>query len=178
MEVALIIILVLIFVVLIVFIIRNNFQKIERIKYLAAAGNILREDFLNYSLENPFLNDSSQKEPRGKKMMIYLKSKSDKNSRFVFDPEKGISLGRDKYNSNIFLNDITVSQNHCLIYSIDDHVFLKDCNSSNGTIVSRGAFQKYTLAAGSEIELMTKDKIIIGSVAFVVTLFYYDILTM
>lgn len=178
MEVALIIILVLIFIVLAVFIIRNNFQKIEKIRYLAAAGNILREDFLNYSLENPFLSDTSQKEPRGQKMMIYLRAKNDKNSRFVFDPEKGISLGRDKYNSNVYLNDITVSQNHCMIYSIDDHVFIRDCNSSNGTAVMRGAFQRYSLAAGSEMELMTGDKKVIGGTTFSVTLFYYDILTM
>lgn len=174
MEVFLIILLILIFIVLIVFIINNNLKKIEQMKYYAAAGNILREDFLNYSLENSFLSDSGQKEPCGKKTMIYLKSKNDKNARYVFDPEKEIYLGRDKYKSNVFLNDITVSQNHCCIYSKDDRVFLKDCYSANGTVVKRG-FHRYLISAGSRIELGTGDKIVVGSVSFAVTLFYFDL---
>ena len=178
MELAIIILLSLIFVALIVLVIVNNARKIERLKYHAAAGNILREGFLNYSLQNSFISGGDLQEPRGKKTMIYLKSKHDKKARFVFDPEKAVYIGRDKYISNIYVNDITVSQNHCCIYSVDDHVYLKDCNSANGTVVIRGLFNRYTVAAGSKTELMTGDKIEVGSVTFAVTLFYYDMSTM
>lgn len=153
----------------------TNFKKAERKKYYTSAGNIIREDFLNYSLQNRMLNSGETSMPSGKKMMLYMKttSRSGKN-RFVFDPEKGVRIGRDKFNSNIFISDNTVSQNHCYIYSDKEKVYLKDCNSANGTAVRRGLMKSYSITDGCKIELHTGDVVCVGSIRFKIVLFYYD----
>ena len=179
MTLFLILITVFVSVVMIILIIISHIKKTERQRYYAAAGNILREEFLNYALQNTISPDSSIAEPKGAKIMLYLKSKSTgKKTRFVFDPEKDVKIGRDNSESKIFINDISVSQNHCLVYSKDNRVYLQDMNSVNGTFVSRGMFKKYALFGGNQIELRTGDKIIIGSVILKVRLFYYDLTTM
>lgn len=179
MEAFAIILIVLVFAVTIIYVIVSHIKKSERQKYYAAAGNIIREEFLNYALQNTISPDSNVSCPKSEKIMIYLKSKSSgKKARFVFDPEKTVNIGRDNSLSNIFINDISVSQNHCRVYSIGNRVFLQDMCSSNGTFVKRGFFKNYSLFDGSQIELKTKDKITVGSGVFEVCLFYYDLNTM
>lgn len=179
MEAAVIILLLLVFVFLIILTIRNHIKKTERQKYYAAAGNILREEFLNYSLQNTVSPENTISEPRAAKVMLYLKSQSPgKKAQFVFDPEKGIDIGRDSGRCNIFINEAEVSQFHCRIYSQNDRVFLQDMGSSNGTFVKRGVIKKYGLFNGNQIELKTGDKVLIGSCVFDIYLFYYDLNTM
>lgn len=175
MELLIILLMALTAAFVIVFAVILHFRENERKKYYAAAGNILREDFLNYSLQNPMNADKCFSEPMGRKTMLYLKSKSSgKNIRFVFDPEKKILIGRDKYKSNIYINDVFVSQNHCCIYSKNGNIYLKDLNSANGTIVKRALFKRYRIFDGCKIKLKSKDRIIIGANEFKVTLFYFD----
>lgn len=179
MELILIILLVLLFVIFLIMTVRNHLKKSEQQKYYAAAGNILREEFLNYSLQNTISPDGKVNEPRSAKMMVYLKSKSSgKKTQFVFDPEREIKIGRDSVNSNIFINDSAVSQYHCRIYTYDDNVYLQDMNSSNGTFVKRGTLKNYSIYNGNQIALRTGDKIFVGSCMFEVCLFYYDLNTM
>lgn len=174
-----IIAIVLIAVITIIFVVVSHMKKTERQKYYAAAGNILREQFLNYSLQNTISPYSNISEPKSGKMMLYLKSKSSgKKAQFVFDPEKIVKIGRDNNESNIFINDVSVSQNHCQIYSAENRVFLQDLYSANGTLVARGPFRKYDIFQGNQIELRTGDKIIIGGAVFKVCLFYYDLAVM
>lgn len=174
MELALIVLIVIIAVALIVFIVVYNRKKNEELKYYSAAGNILREDFLDYSLQNHMINGQIGKEPRGRKMMIYIKTKGNKNGRYVFDPEKKVNIGRDKHNGNIYINDNSVSQKHCCIYSQDDYIYLKDCNSANGTVLLRGWLGKYSISGGSKVLLKSGDRIGVGPCVFKVKLFYYD----
>lgn len=179
MELAIIILLLLVFVLLIVMTVKNHLSKSERQKYYAAAGNILREEFLNYSLQNTVSPKSSISEPSASKYMLYLKSKSSgKKTQFVFDPEKEIVIGRDNARCTIYINEAEISQIHSRIYSSGGRVFLQDMNSSNGTYVKRGLLKKYELRGGNQIELRTGDKIIIGACVFNVCLFYYDLNTM
>lgn len=159
----------------IVYVVYNHIKKTEKQKYYAAAGNILREEYLNYSLRNTIDGNSEVPEPKSAKMMIYLKSKSSgKKTQFVFDPEKTVRIGRDN-SSNIFINEALVSQEHCLIYASGDRVYLQDLGSANGTVVKRGAFKSYTLFDLNQIELLTGDVIQVGSSQFKVCLFYYDL---
>ena len=162
----------------VILVIVSNMKKNERIKYLTAAGNTLREEFLNYSLQNHSGETADIRVPRTSKMMIYLKANSKgKKVQLVFDPEREVNIGRDKFSSNIYINDPTVSQKHCCIYSVDDRVFLRDLYSANGTSVKRG-LHRYHIVEGESIELNTKDTLIIGSNEFKVTLFYYDMAAM
>lgn len=159
-----------------VYVVFNHIKKTEKQKYYAAAGNILREEYLNYSLRNTIDGQGGTPEPKSAKMMIYLKSKSTgKKTQFVFDPEKTVKIGRDNNNSNIFINEARVSQEHCLIYASGDRVYLQDLGSANGTVVKRGAFKSYTLFDLNQIELQTGDVIQVGSSQFKVCLFYYDL---
>ncbi len=175
MEIIIIIILLVLFVALIVLSVRSHLQKSEKQKYYAAAGNILREEFLNYSLQNTLSAENSIEVPRAAKVMVYLKSKSTgKKAQFVFDPEKGINFGRDSSESNVFINDPAVSQLHCRVYSENDHVYLQDEYSSNGTFLKRGLTKQYALYDGNQIELQTGDTLIVGSSRFKICLFYYD----
>ena len=111
--------------------------------------------------------------------MIYLKSKSSgRKTQFVFDPENTVKIGRDNDQSNIFINEASVSQNHCLIYCAGDHVYLQDTGSANGTYLRRGLFKNYSIFDGNQIELRTGDVICVGSCEFKVCLFYYDLTVM
>lgn len=179
MELFVIIAIILLAILTIIFVIVSHIKKTERQKYYAAAGNIMREEFLNFALQNTINPEENIPEPKNGKTMLYLKSKSTgKKTQFVFDPEKRVRIGRDNNESNIFINDISVSQNHCQIYSFDNKLFLQDLNSANGTYVVRGLFKKYGIFGGNQIELKTGDKIIIGTSVFKVCLFYYDITVM
>lgn len=179
MEILVIILMVLISVAVIVFGVISHMKKTEREKYYVAAENILREDFLNYSLKNPLNNDGALQPPKGQKTMIYIKSKSGgKKVQFVFDPEKRIMIGRDKFNSNIYINEAFVSQQHCCIFSVGDDIYLQDLNSENGTKLNRGLLKRYTLFDGQCIRLRSNDSIIIGFNKFKITLFYFDMALM
>ena len=179
MEIVIIILLLAVFVLLIVLTIKYHLTKSEKQKYYAAAGNILREEFLDYSLRNTASPGTQAAEPRSAKMMLYLKSKSSgKNVQFVFDPENEVTIGRDSGKCSIFINEPQVSQRHCRIYSYRDKVYLQDMGSANGTYVRRGFLKNYEILDGNQIELRTGDKISIASCVFDVRLFYYDWNTM
>lgn len=179
MIVVLIVLGVILIGLLVALIIVNNMKKSERNKYYTAAGNTLREDFLNYSLQNHTGETADIRVPRSSKMMVYIKANSKgKKIRLVFDPERGINIGRDKNLSNIYINDQTVSQKHCFIYSVNDVVYLEDMYSANGTYIKRGFSNYYHIVEGQKIELCDNDIIIIGSNQLKVTLFYYDMNTM
>lgn len=168
-----------IFVLIVIFVVISHIKKSERQKCYAAAGNLLREEFLNYALQNTICPDSDITEPKSAKMMLCLKSKSvGKKAQFVFDPEKIVRIGRDDSENNIFINEASVSQKHCQIYSNDFKVFLLDLFSVNGTVVKRRVFKKYRILDGNQIELRTGDKIVIGSAEFKVYLFYYNLTVM
>lgn len=161
------------------YIVITGIKRTEKEKYYTAAGNILKEDFLNYSLQNPANTNGVLKNPNARKIMIYLKSVGSKDKkRFVFDPEKKVLIGRDKEKSNIYLNEAFVSVQHCCIFSENMHVFLSDMNSANGTMVSRGLFTKYCISNQNTIELLSGDKVTVGSNKFKITLFYYDMILM
>ena len=113
------------------------------------------------------------------KIMIYIKTLNRKQkAQFVFDPEKGVNIGRDSEKNNIFINEASVSMNHCKIFSDNMKVYICDLNSSNGTILKRGLFGNYLLEGGNSCELMSGDRVCIGSNVFKITLFYYDMVTM
>lgn len=153
----------------------SHLRKMEKQKYYVAAGNILREDMLNYSLQNTMFGSSNSELPSGIKPMVYIKSKaSGKKTSFVFDPQKKIFIGRDRYNSNIFINETYVSNQHCVINIRNGNVFLQDLNSSNGTVLERGILKKYFLTGGEGIFLRTGDKIIVGSIVLKLVIFNYD----
>lgn len=55
--------------------------------------------------------------------------------------------------SDIFLNDVTVSRRHAEILYTDGEFHLKDVGSLNGTYVDRERVDDATLAPGTEIQI-------------------------
>lgn len=53
--------------------------------------------------------------------------------------------------SDIFLNDVTVSRQHCRFVVTDDGLIIEDSGSTNGTYVNEERVDKATLDAGDEV---------------------------
>ena len=156
----------------------SNKKRTEYRKIYTAAGNILREDYLNYALQNHVV-DASLRRPEGSKRMICIRTVQNKKKiSYVFDPEKGILIGRDAEKSNIFIDNPAISQNHCRIYSADGHIILEDLYSTNGTVVKRGRFKRYTIRDGYRMSLHSGDALLIGNSELKVLIFDYDITMM
>jgi len=55
--------------------------------------------------------------------------------------------------SDLFLDDITVSREHALIERAPDGLYISDLESLNGTYVNRGRITRYRLADGDEVQI-------------------------
>jgi pSer/pThr/pTyr-binding forkhead associated (FHA) protein len=73
--------------------------------------------------------------------------------RFFIDRGK-LSIGRDP-ESDIFLNDITVSRAHALVECTDDVVSVKDSGSLNGTYVNGELVDSAVLKNGDVVQIGT-----------------------
>ncbi|MCD7727827.1 MAG: FHA domain-containing protein [Ruminococcus sp.] len=151
----------------------KRLRKSERMMY-RAAGNILKNEFLNYSLHNPMLKSSSNKEPRMRKPMLYIKTVGTKPLKeYVFDPETVVKIGRSQELNSIVLNEAIVSIEHCFIFLLGENIVLRDCASSNGTFIRRGS-HSYIVSPGQQIVLKSGDVLKVGSTAFKIKIFLYD----
>ncbi len=70
---------------------------------------------------------------------------------FVVDGER-MSIGR-RPDSEVFLDDVTVSRDHALLISRGDAWYLDDCGSLNGTYVNRSRIESHHLEEGDEVQV-------------------------
>jgi hypothetical protein len=63
-----------------------------------------------------------------------------------------MSIGR-RPDSDVFLDDITVSRDHALLIHRGDMWHLDDCGSLNGTYVNRGRIESHRLDDGDEVQI-------------------------
>ncbi len=63
-----------------------------------------------------------------------------------------IRIGR-RPESEVFLDDITVSRDHALIIRRGDHWFIDDGGSLNGTYVNRSRIESHRLEEGDELQI-------------------------
>jgi hypothetical protein len=71
----------------------------------------------------------------------------------IFIPIDGeTTIGRQS-DSDIFLDDITVSRNHALLLHEDDGYYIQDQGSLNGTYVNRVRVEKQKLADGDQLQI-------------------------
>lgn len=105
--------------------------------------------------------------------VVYLpEAELDENSELVVDPdlsgyalvvERGpragmtfllkravTTIGRDP-NSDIFLNDVTVSRHHCRFSNLNDTLILVDSGSTNGTYVNGIRIEEESLSIGDRV---------------------------
>jgi FHA domain/zinc-ribbon domain len=70
---------------------------------------------------------------------------------FVIDQDR-MSIGR-RPDSDIFLDDVTVSRDHALLVRRRDGVYLDDSGSLNGTYVNRRRIDSHRLQDGDELQI-------------------------
>jgi pSer/pThr/pTyr-binding forkhead associated (FHA) protein len=70
---------------------------------------------------------------------------------FALDGER-MSIGR-RPDSEVFLDDITVSRDHALLIRRGEQWFLDDCGSLNGTYVNRSRIDSHRLEDGDEVQV-------------------------
>lgn len=159
--------LVVIAVLLISMVIIYYMHKQEVLRYYHAAYKMVKEEYLDISLRNQGGHIANQP----LKKMIYLKNLKGNKDGFVFDPEKGISIGRSKEGNNLCVRDAGVSGHHCRIYMYSGALFLEDMRSANGTIIKRGLSKIQVIQACC---VFSGDKIFIGDQVFKLTVFDFN----
>lgn len=65
-------------------------------------------------------------------------------------PRGNTTVGRHP-DSDIFLNDVTVSRHHCRFIVADDELAVEDSGSTNGTYVNDARVDRAVLKAGDEV---------------------------
>jgi pSer/pThr/pTyr-binding forkhead associated (FHA) protein len=70
---------------------------------------------------------------------------------FPVDGER-LSIGR-RPDSEVFLDDVTVSRDHALLIRRAEHWYLDDCGSLNGTYVNRSRIESHRLEEGDEVQV-------------------------
>jgi FHA domain len=63
-----------------------------------------------------------------------------------------MSIGR-RPESAVFLDDVTVSRDHALLIRRNDHWYLDDMGSLNGTYVNRERIESHRLEEGDEVQI-------------------------
>ncbi len=70
---------------------------------------------------------------------------------FPIDGDR-LTVGR-RPDSDIFLDDVTVSRDHAVLVRRGNDYFLDDCGSLNGTYVNRRRIESHRLADGDELQI-------------------------
>jgi FHA domain len=70
---------------------------------------------------------------------------------FAVEGER-MSIGR-RPDSEVFLDDVTVSRDHALLIRRGDDWYLDDCGSLNGTYVNRARIESQRLDEGDELQI-------------------------
>jgi FHA domain/zinc-ribbon domain len=70
---------------------------------------------------------------------------------FAVEGER-MSIGR-RPDSEVFLDDVTVSRDHALLIRRADDWYLDDCGSLNGTYVNRSRIESQRLQEGDEVQV-------------------------
>jgi hypothetical protein len=70
---------------------------------------------------------------------------------FALDGER-MTIGR-RPDSDIFLDDVTVSRDHAVLVRRGREYYLDDCGSLNGTYVNRRRIETHRLVDGDELQL-------------------------
>ena len=85
------------------------------------------------------------------KAMVVVHRGANKGSRYLISEER-TSIGRSP-ESEIFLDDVTVSRSHAVIERNGSTFALKDLGSLNGTYINNQSLKTSSLTSGDEIQI-------------------------
>lgn len=83
--------------------------------------------------------------------LLVVKRGPNSGARYVLD--SGVTRAGRHPESDIFLDDITVSRRHAEFVSNDDGYMVRDVGSLNGTYVNRERIEEATLSSGDEVQI-------------------------
>jgi pSer/pThr/pTyr-binding forkhead associated (FHA) protein len=86
----------------------------------------------------------------GTALLVVLRG-SNTGARFLLDSDE-VSTGRHP-DSDIFLDDVTVSRRHATFRREGDDFLVRDVGSLNGTYVNRTRIDEATLRTGDEVQI-------------------------
>jgi len=122
----------------------------------AETTSVFRADFLN-ELDNSSATQAPEAPvsgveglPAGSALLV-VKRGPNAGSRFLLD-QPTTSAGRHP-DSDIFLDDVTVSRRHAEFRQEDDEFQVVDVGSLNGTYVNREPVDQAVLAGGDEVQI-------------------------
>lgn len=95
--------------------------------------------------------ENLEPEPAGGYGFLMIQIGQEAGSWFQLD-RRTMSIGRHP-DSDIFLNDVTVSRRHAEITLRDGEYYIKDAGSLNGTYMNRERVEEEKLCPGSEIQI-------------------------
>jgi pSer/pThr/pTyr-binding forkhead associated (FHA) protein len=137
-----------------------GYKNTETGKYCSKCGALLpdeesrSEQTIRYSLEAEEREpDMSQlREMASKGVALVVRSGGDMAGE-VFTPEgESTTVGREA-DSDIFLDDITVSRNHAVVIKKEDGYFVQDHGSLNGTYVNNVRVETQKLTDGDQLQV-------------------------
>ncbi|MGA2836166.1 MAG: FHA domain-containing protein [Acidimicrobiales bacterium] len=88
--------------------------------------------------------------PRGVGLLVVRRG-NDEGARFPLENGE-TTVGRHP-DSDVFLDDVTVSRKHAVFVTEDQVTTVRDCGSLNGTYVNRERIEEATLASGDEVQV-------------------------
>ena len=88
--------------------------------------------------------------PAGSALLV-VKRGPNAGSRFHLD--KDLTTAGRHPESDIFLDDVTVSRRHAEFRRVDDRFYVHDVGSLNGTYVNRQRVEETELASGDELQI-------------------------
>ncbi|MCC5580090.1 FHA domain-containing protein [Microtetraspora sp. AC03309] len=88
--------------------------------------------------------------PPGTALLVVMRGPN-AGSRFLLDSDL-TTAGRHP-ESDIFLDDVTVSRRHAEFYRRGGHFTVRDVGSLNGTYVNRERIEEFPLAGGDEVQI-------------------------
>ena len=153
-------------VIILLIMIVSRRKKKDKEQEIKAASMLLKER----QLRNAIDMNKKGGTPR-EQLILVITWKDDKKRKFIFDPAIGVRIGRGREENQICVPLDTVSQKHCIIFSNNGYLYVKDMNSANGTYLKRGL---KTYLVRDSLLCRDGDQIIVGGIPFKIRTFWID----
>jgi FHA domain/zinc-ribbon domain len=132
-------------------------QNPEDAHFCANCGNPLQEEttvsFTPIQVEEEVAVEGGppESELESGQALLVVQRGPNAGSKFLIDKDL-TTVGRHP-ESDIFLDDVTVSRRHAEIERRDGDFYLRDVGSLNGTYVNRQRVERSELASGDEVQI-------------------------
>ena len=169
-NIVIIIIIVCVCAVIAILFVYRSMQNTQERKYYDAAARMIKENLLD-----EFILNQGHVSGQSSKIMLCIHVRGKSRQRLVFDPQKGVRIGRDPQNNEICIRNSQVSASHCGLYMLDSKPVVQDYHSANGTWIRRG-MQK--LRVEGTAGLQSGDTLLIGDTRMDICFFEFDLINL